>query len=119
MTVAQKVCGFPRLVQLPPCQRVRSAFNTNTTGQVMINGVRPDADDLQGGYAITFSSKVRAARGVAERAYPALQISGLTGMRAIRVKGEQVGFAITGNAAPTFWRMGAMQMDIAPSSARR
>jgi hypothetical protein len=35
------------------------------------------------------------------------------------VKGEQVGFTISGNAAPSFWRQGALAMDLLVNSARR
>ncbi|MGE3332730.1 MAG: hypothetical protein AB7I36_03735 [Rhodospirillaceae bacterium] len=98
---------------------VTSAFNAQAGGQLAINGVRPDADDLQGGYAIAFTSKVRSVKGAAERSYPALGVTASTGERSVRVKGEQVGFTISGNAAPSYWRQGALAMDIFVNSSRR
>lgn len=96
-----------------------SAFNAGSDGQIVVNGVRPDHDDLQGGYTITFRSKIRSARGIAPRIYPPVNITSASGAVAVRVKGEQVGFTIAGNAAPTFWRQGALEIDILPNTSRR
>jgi hypothetical protein len=88
-------------------------------GQIIVNGVRPDQDDLQGGYAVSFSSKNRDARGIFARRYPALNITSATGQRSCRVQGEQVSIAFAGSGAPTFWRMGDFQLDIAISERKR
>jgi hypothetical protein len=96
-----------------------SAFNAGRDSQIVVNGVRPDADDVQGGYTLTFSSKIRSAKGIATRTYPAIAISAASGERSVRVKGEQVGFTVAGNAAPSFWRQGALEMDLLANSARR
>lgn len=98
---------------------VDSAFNSDVNGQVIVNGIRPDADDLQGGYSITFYSIIRNAIGIARRTLAALSITAATGQKSVRVKGEQVRFRISGNAAPTFWRMGRMFMDLIKSDATR
>ncbi len=95
------------------------AYRTVEGGQIVVNGVRPDQDDLQGGYAISFASKNRDVRGVFLRSYPALSIVPATGQRSARVQGEQVSVAFAGNAAPTFWRMGNMQFDMTVSGRRR
>lgn len=96
-----------------------SAFTAGGDGQLIVNGVRPDTDDLQGGYALTFTSKTRSVKGIAARSYPALEITSASGERSIRVKGEQVGFTVAGRAAPTYWRLGSLEMDLLTHSARR
>lgn len=96
---------------------ITSAFNTPINGQIVVNGVRPDGDDIQGGYSITFTSKIRNVTGISTRTYPALSVNSTTGQRSIRVRGEQVGFTISGNAAPSFWRQGRLLMDIMTSAA--
>ncbi len=94
---------------------VTGAYNTNFTGSIIINGVRPDADDLQGGYDITFTSINRNVTGIFSRTYPGLSINSATGQRSIRVKGEQVGFTISGTSSPAFWRLGQTEIDIIAS----
>lgn len=96
-----------------------SAFNSQPNKTIMVNGIRPDADDLQGGYSITFFGKFRDTRGIATRTHSALSINTSTGQKSVRVKGEQVGFTVSGNAAPTFWRMGSPWMDILINSGKR
>lgn len=92
----------------------------NTPGQTLvINGVRPDTDDLQGGYTLTFNSIIRSTRGKGTRTYPAISITSATGQKSVRVKGEQVGFRIDWNAAPSFYRMGQLQMDILINTGSR
>ena len=103
----------------PRSWSLTSAF-ANTPGQTLIiNGVRPDADDLQGGYSLTFFSKFRRVQGIFTRTLAALGITSATGEKSVRIKGEQVGFTISGNAAPTFWRMGQMLMDIILNTGKR
>lgn len=79
---------------------------------LIVNGIKPDSDDLQGGYTYTFASKTRNARGIQTRTYPALNITSMTGQRSIRVKGEMVRFTITISGAPSFWRQGALEADV-------
>lgn len=96
-----------------------SAFNTQANGQIIVNGVRPDADDLQGGYQYVFSSVIRSVKGSNTRTYPALLINSATGEKSCRVKGEQVRFTVSGNAAPTFWRQGAPEMNLILDGSKR
>lgn len=79
---------------------------------LIVNGIKPDSDDLQGGYTYIFESKTRDARGIHNRIYPALNITSMTGQKSIRVKGEQVRFTITVTGAPSFWRQGALEADV-------
>lgn len=95
------------------------AYRTQEGGQIIVNGVRPDADDLQGGYSITFSIKNRDVRGIFSRTLPTLNITSATGQRSVRAQGEQVNVTFSGNAAPTFWRMGNMQFDVTTSGRKR
>lgn len=92
----------------------------NVPGKTLIvNAVRPDTDDLQGGYSITFTGKARDSRGIFTRVHPAINITAATGQKNLRVKGEQVGFTVSGNAAPTFWRMGQLMVDLIINSSPR
>lgn len=95
------------------------AYRTVEGGQIIVNGVRPDHDDLQGGYRISFTSRNRDVRGIFSRSHPALNISAATGQRSTRVQGEQVSVNFTGAAAPTFWRMGTTQFDMVISGRKR
>lgn len=96
-----------------------AAFNTNVRGSIVVNGVRPDGDDVQGGYSYTFTSKNRSVKGISTRTYAALNINAATGERSTRVKGEQVGFTVSGTASPLFWRMGATEFDMINIRATR
>ena len=42
---------------------------------LLINGMYPDAEDLQGGYNVTFTTQIRDARGTNERAYSSQNIT--------------------------------------------
>lgn len=96
----------------PRSWSITTAFNKSPgEDALIINGVKPDSDDLQGGYSITFKSKSRDVRGIFERTYPALNITASTGQRGIRVKGEQVQAVFSATAAPTFWRKGLDEYD--------
>lgn len=89
-----------------------TAFNKAPQSDgIVINGVKPDGDDIQGGYTITFSSRHRDARGIFNRTYSALSCTASTGQKSIRVKGEMVKMEFSGTASPLFWRMGAIEFD--------
>lgn len=103
----------------PRSWSLMGAYRTIAGGQIIVNGVRPDHDDLQGGYSIAFSGKNRDVRGVFTRGYPALSITSATGQRSTRVQGEQVSVGFSGSAAPTFWRMGNTQFDMTVSGRKR
>lgn len=96
----------------PRAYSLTSAFSNQPGKTIIVNGVRPDSDDLQGSYSISFTSKYRDVHGIKTRTYTALPINSSTGQKSVRVKGEQVGFTISGNSSPAFWRMGALQMDV-------
>jgi hypothetical protein len=62
---------------------------------------------------------IRNVMGIFNRTLAALNITASTGQKSVRVKGEQVRFKISGNASPTFWRMGRMFMDVLKSPAKK
>ena len=95
------------------------AYRTVEGGQIIVNGVRPDADDLQGGYTITPAVVNRDVRGIFSRSYPAVSVTAATGQKSMRVQGEQVRVTFAGNAAPTFWRLGNTLFDVTISTRKR
>ena len=95
------------------------AYRNEPGGQIVVNGVRPDTDDLQGGYQITWAVINRDVRGKFSRTYPAINITSATGQKSCRVQGEQASVTFSGNASPTFWRMGNMQFDFTISTRKR
>lgn len=103
----------------PRSWNLMGAHQCSPGGQIIVNGVRPDADDLQGGYSISFSAKNRDVRGIFSRSYPTLNITAATGQRSVRAQGEQVSVRFFGNTAPTFWRMGGLQLDLIKSGRKR
>lgn len=98
---------------------VTLAYRNEPGGQIILNGVRPDTDDLQGGYSITPSIINRDTRGIFTRTYPAITVTAATGEKGMRVQGEQVKLVFSGTSAPAFWRMGNMQFDVIMSKRKR
>jgi hypothetical protein len=96
----------------PRSWSLTGAYITVPGQQITVNGIKPDSDDLQGGYAYTFFSEQSDTRGKFSRTYPALNVNSSTGKNSCRVKGELVGFSVNGNAAPSYWRMGMTQFDV-------
>lgn len=103
----------------PRTWRLDGSYRNEEGQTILIDGVRPDHEDLQGGYTITFRSKVRDTRGIFSRTYPALNITAATGQKNRRVQGEEVSVSFSGNSAPAFWRMGNMQFDYSVSGRKR
>jgi hypothetical protein len=83
----------------------------------LIKGVRPDFDDLRGGVAITFYSK-NYPQG-AERTYGPYMITANTKRLSLRIKGRQVKYKITTDAAPSFYRVGEFTFDVQQSGQKR
>jgi hypothetical protein len=82
-----------------------------------IKGVRPDFDDLRGGAAITFYSR-NTPQG-AERTYGPYSITANTRRLSVRIKGRQIKYKITADAAPSFYRIGAFSFDISQSGQKK
>jgi len=98
---------------------LESSYQSNTDGQILVNGIRPDSDDLQGGYTITITGIIRNIRGIFQRIYNSLDITSATGQKSIRAQGEQLKIKWSGNAAPTFWRKGRVQVDVKATSRQK
>lgn len=97
----------------PRSWTLTSAFNKAPNADaIIVNGVKPNAAAMQGGYSITFTTVSRNAKGIFTRTYPALGITASTGQRSRRVKGEMVQVTFSGTSAPAFWRQGAIEYDI-------
>lgn len=98
---------------------LEQAYNSRDGGQIVLNGIRPDADDFQGGWKITPSVKFRDVRGIQTRTHIAMNITPVSGQKSCRVKGEQIKLRHDFSGSPMFWRMGATSFDVLPSSAKR
>ena len=83
--------------------------------QYVVNGMRPDHEDLLGGYTVQLTSEIRDTRGIHVKTTGQKSISGTTGKVNFRVGGESVKVKWRGNTAPTFWKMGNNQFDIVPN----
>lgn len=82
-----------------------------------VKGVRPDFDDLQGGLGITFYSK-NYAQGP-ERTYGPYMITANTRRLSVRIKGRQIKYKIDTDAAPSFYRVGALTFDVQESGQKK
>ncbi len=82
-----------------------------------VKGVRPDFDDLRGGVAITFTSR-NTPQG-AERTYGPYSITGNTRRLSVRIKGRQIKYKITADAAPSFYRVGEFSFDVSQSGQKK
>jgi len=95
-----------------------SYFNINSGDTfAYVKGVRPDFDDLRGGVAITFYSK-NYPQGP-ERTYGPYSITANTKRLSVRIKGRQLKYKITTDAAPSFYRVGAMTFDVSESGQKK
>lgn len=83
----------------------------------LVNGFRPDFDDLRGGGAVTFYSK-REPQGP-ERVYGPYAFTSMTRRISVRIKGRQIKYKITTNAAPSFYRIGMPTFDIVQSGQKK
>ena len=86
---------------------------------LLINGMYPDAEDLQGGYNVTFTTQIRDARGTNERAYSSQNITNNTGRVDVRATGQVAKITWSATDAPSFYRQGTPSIDINPTSRRR
>ena len=77
-----------------------------------INSIQPDADDLQGGYSIGITTRIHNTSGIIERSFGPYGITATTGEVSARGSGQEGKLTFSGNAAPTFWRLGAVRIDM-------
>jgi len=79
----------------------------------------PDAEDLQGGYNVTFTTQIRDARGTNERDYTSQSITSDTGRVDVRATGQIAKIKWSATDAPSFYRQGTPSIDINPTNRRR
>lgn len=103
----------------PRSWSLMGAWRTVEGGQIIVNGIRPDADDVQGGYFIRMSGKNRDARGIFTREFGTRSMTAAVGQKSIRAQAEQIAVTFSGNAAPTFWRLGNTMFDVTISGRKR
>lgn len=84
---------------------------------VSIFSVMPDFDDQQGPVSITFTSKT-TPNGSAS-ASSALVANPTTTQLWLRKTGRQIKVRFDSAASPSFWRLGAIRLDVKGSGARR
>ena len=84
-----------------------------------ILGIRPDAEDLQGGYFITITTKWRDGTVKREETFGPYGVTNATGQIDFRCVGEQMCVEWSGNDAPTFCRGGADKFDIRQRGRKR
>jgi len=82
-------------------------------------GIQPDADDLQGGYSIQVDTNIRNGSGINSRTFGPYGVTGATGKVSARANGQEAKLTFAGTGAPTFWRLGAVRLDLQQSARRR
>lgn len=83
------------------------------------SAIQPDADDLQGGYTITLVGRIHNGAGITSRTYGPYNVTAPTGKISTRGNAQEVSIKFAGNAAPTFWRLGAVRFDLDGTGRRR
>lgn len=83
------------------------------------SAIQPDADDLQGGYTVSMTARIHNGQGISERTFGPFDINSNTGKVSIRGNGQEASITFAGNSAPTFWRMGAVRIDLDQTGRRR
>jgi hypothetical protein len=91
----------------------------NPTGQIQINGMTVDTDDLQGGYSISATQTIKNQSGIQTRTFGPYNVTASTGSVPMRVNGGEVDLTFSGNTAPMFFRLGQIDADIRQIKRRR
>ena len=84
-----------------------------------INAYYPDAEDLQGGYNIQFTTEIRNAIGTNERVYPKQSLTNATGRVDVRATGQIAKITWSATDSPSFYRMGVPSLELYPTNRRR
>ncbi len=82
-------------------------------------GIQPDAEDLQGGYGITVTTRIHNGDGVTSRTFGPYDVNAGTGKVSVRANGQEAALRFAGTAAPAFWRLGAVRIDLENTGRRR
>lgn len=84
-----------------------------------ILGMQPDAAGLQGGYTVTIQTRSRSSTGILTRTFGPYNVTAASGKVSVRASGQEARLIFAGNAAPTYWRLGALRLDIQSTNQRR
>lgn len=82
-----------------------------------VAGIVPDFEDLQG--AVTITLKSRLYPNGTETTHAAQTVTSSTTKLDTRVTSRQVSLRFDSSAAPSFWRLGALRLDMRQTGARR
>ncbi|PGH59464.1 hypothetical protein CRT60_00330 [Azospirillum palustre] len=82
-----------------------------------VSQIVPDFEDLQGAVNITLKSRLYPSG--AESVTAAQSVTPATTKLDTRVTARQVALQLDSASAPSFWRLGAMRLDIQPTGSRR
>jgi hypothetical protein len=88
-------------------------------GLVNITGIKPNSDDLKGGYQITVTGYIPNDIGLISDTFGPFDVNSGSGSIGTRITAQQIQMNWSATDAPTFYRMGAFQADVRPSGARR
>lgn len=92
-------------------------LNAGTVSHLM--GLKPNADDLQGGYQVTVTSYIPNDIGLITDTFGPYNVTSASGSIGTRATGEQFQIQWSATDGPSFFRMGAFQWDVRPSGAKR
>jgi hypothetical protein len=84
-----------------------------------INGLRPDAEDLQGGYFVTITAKWRDGTEKLEETFGPYSITDAVGQVDLRISGDRMNITWSGNDSPSFWRGGADEWEVRAQGRKR
>lgn len=82
-----------------------------------VAGIVPDFEDLEGAVSITLKSRLYP--NGAETTHTAQTVTSSTTKLDARVTARQVSVRLDSSAAPSFWRLGALRLDLRQSGATR
>jgi hypothetical protein len=82
-------------------------------------GIQPDAASLQGGYSIQVNTRIHNGTGITSRSFGPYSVTSATGKISARGNGQEAQLMFSANAAPTFWRLGAVRLDLQSTGRRR
>jgi hypothetical protein len=86
---------------------------------VRLVGIQPDAANLKGGYSIQVDMRTHNGSGITTRSFGPYNVTTATGKISARANGQEGRLTFSANTAPTFWRLGAVRLDLQPTGRRR
>ena len=86
---------------------------------LLLSGMYPDFDDLEGGYQITVTSEINNSKGISTRTQGPFDVAADTGRVNFRATGQQVQIKWSATDAPAFYRMGKPGFVLKQTGRRR